>query len=260
MTRKSLKILFLTACLSAWSVPLFGPLGLAQGDDLVALPQDLEIELALSALPEELQPGATIYVRDPEKGFVVHRKGTNGWATFVARTSVRFYEADWAYTYPADQLIPQAHDEVGQKHHMVPYFDLEKMRIAGVPPKEAKAILKKRFSDGTYTAPTKGGSSYMLTPIHRAYVEPAKSNVLGTFSFPHHMPYAPHVNAQQLGKLDPHMRSGVLDHGGSDAGPHGYLYFMVQPDQAKAIRLKYADLLNKLCRHHENWCLPEANQ
>jgi hypothetical protein len=236
---------------------IFIAINSAWANNFVELPQELEVTLALSALPEELQSEATIYVRDPKKGFVVHRQGSNEWITFVARTSVRFYEADWTYEYPSDQIIPQAHNIVGQTHHVIPYFDIERMRIEGVSATAAKKILRKRFADGTYTAPTKGGISYMLAPIHRAYMEPAKSNFIGTVSFPHHMPYAPHVKGEKLGIMDPHGRSGILDHGGHDSGPHGYMYFMVQPDQAEAIRAKYADLLSKLCKHHANWCLPK---
>ena len=36
-----------------------------------------------------------------------------------------------------------------------------------------------------------------------------------------------------------------------------YLYFMVQPDHAEAIRAEYSDLLAALCAQHANWCLPE---
>ncbi len=71
-------------------------------DELIELPKDLEIELALSALPEGLQDATSIYIRDPRKGFVLHREGSNGFATFVARTSTRFYGANWTYTYPSD--------------------------------------------------------------------------------------------------------------------------------------------------------------
>lgn len=226
-------------------------------ENFVDLPQHLEIELALSALPADLREEATVYVRDPELGFVIHQDGSNGWATFVARTSARFYQADWAYEYPSDMLIPQAHPAQGQAQNMRPYMDLEKMRIEGVPASKAKDILKARFADGTYAAPEKGGISYMLAPIHRAYVLPSESDRIGTYSFPHHMPYAPNMPLHNLGEMDPHHRSGTLDHGGDDTGPHGYLYFMVQPDQADAIREKYSDLLTALCDHHANWCLPQ---
>lgn len=251
---------FMAALMSIHLIGFFGASALAASSkDFVELPRDLEIELALSALPKALRSGATIYVRDPRKGFVLHRKGTNEWTTFVVRTSVRFYEADWDYGYPRDQLIPQAHDRVGMAHNVVPYFDLERMRIEGVPAQEAKRILRQRFRDGIYKAPAKGGLSYMLAPIHRAYMEPAKSDLIMTVSFPHLMPYASHLDAKAVGTMDPHGRSGILDHGGRDSGPHGYLYFMVQPDQAEAIRAEHADLLKRLCDHHANWCLPESH-
>jgi len=50
------------------------------------LPQDLEIQLALSALLPHLRYDATVYVLNPDKGFEVARKGTNGFHAFVART------------------------------------------------------------------------------------------------------------------------------------------------------------------------------
>jgi hypothetical protein len=46
--------------------------------DSFHLPSDLEMELALSALPPHLREQATIYVLDPAKGFEVARQGTNG--------------------------------------------------------------------------------------------------------------------------------------------------------------------------------------
>src|SRR5262245_27990432 len=51
-----------------------------------ALPLDLEIQLALSALPPHLRDSATVYVLNPDKGFEIARKGSNGFHAFVART------------------------------------------------------------------------------------------------------------------------------------------------------------------------------
>lgn len=95
------------AVVVAGCLSLFARANSALAEDFVALPQDLEIELALSALPEELPAAATVYARNPKKGFVVHRQGSNDWMTFAARTSVRFFQADWEYTYPSDQLFHQ---------------------------------------------------------------------------------------------------------------------------------------------------------
>jgi len=256
MNNHSKPLLKLVGIIAAF-LSLFIAIHPVWANDFVELPQELEVALALSALPEDLQAEATVYVRDPKKGFIIFKKGSNDWMTFVARTSVRFYQADWEYSYPSDQLIPQAHGKVGQTHHVIPYFDLERMRIEGVSAEQAKKTIRQRFKDGTYKAPSKGGMSYMLAPMHRAYMEPAKSNLIMTVSFPHHMPYAPHMDAKQLGTMDPQRRSGILDHGSHDTGAHGYMYFMVQPDQVEAIRTKYADLLTKLCQHHANWCLPK---
>jgi len=41
------------------------------------LPRDLEIQLALSALPARLRDNATVYVLNPDKGFEIARMGTN---------------------------------------------------------------------------------------------------------------------------------------------------------------------------------------
>ncbi|NER82927.1 MAG: hypothetical protein F6K42_25900 [Leptolyngbya sp. SIO1D8] len=71
------------------------------------------------------------------------------------------------------------------------------------------------------------------------------------------MPYAPYVIPENLGPMDPDGYAGILDHGGPNAGPHGYLYFMVSPNQAHEIRTRYADMLDRLCQLHTHWCLPD---
>ena len=249
--------IFIIAAVSVVVVLLLSIVQPAIADDFVELPHDLEIELALSALPEELQDGATIYVRGTKKGFVLYREGTNGFTTFVARTSVRFYDADWPYTYPSDQLIPVAFDRVGAQHHMQPYFDIERLRVEGVPPERAKTIQRTRNLESNKTAPPQVGHSYMFQTLHRAYGAPAQSDEKITVSFPHYMPFAPYVITEHLGPMDPDGRVGSLDHGGPNAGPHGYLYFMVPQDQVSEIRTKYADMLDQLCQLHANWCLPD---
>jgi hypothetical protein len=56
------------------------------GNKIAPLLLDLEIQLALSALPPHLRDNATVFVLHPEKGFEVARKGTNGFHAFVAQT------------------------------------------------------------------------------------------------------------------------------------------------------------------------------
>jgi hypothetical protein len=43
---------------------------------LERMPEALEAEFALSALPPHLREHATVYVLDPSKGYVVNRQGT----------------------------------------------------------------------------------------------------------------------------------------------------------------------------------------
>jgi hypothetical protein len=49
------------------------------------LPRDLEIQLALSALPPHLRDNATVYILNPDKELEVILKGTNGFHAFVAQ-------------------------------------------------------------------------------------------------------------------------------------------------------------------------------
>ena len=55
---------------------------------IAPLPRDLEIQLALSALPPHLRDKVTLYALNPDKGFVLARNGTNGFHALVARTVV----------------------------------------------------------------------------------------------------------------------------------------------------------------------------
>src|ERR1700730_16159422 len=50
------------------------------------MPVGLETDFALSSLPPQLRPGATVYLLDPAKGYYVARKGSNGFICFVTRT------------------------------------------------------------------------------------------------------------------------------------------------------------------------------
>ncbi len=80
------------------------------------LPRDLEIQLALSALPPHLRDNATVYVLNPDKGFEVARKGTNGFHALVARTGDDTFRGSWPFTkYRDDILYPISFDDAGAK-------------------------------------------------------------------------------------------------------------------------------------------------
>src|SRR5512139_1486663 len=153
--------------------------------NIKALPRDLEIQLALSALPPHLRDNATVYVLNPDKGFEVARKGTNGFHAFVARTGDDAFRGDWPLTeYRDDILYPISFDKAGAKAQMRVFFDAAEMQAKGTPPGELKKIIKDRYKTGYYKAPERAGISYMLSPILRTYWNPEESNSVVTANIP----------------------------------------------------------------------------
>ena len=140
---------------------------------LEPLSRDLEIELALSALPPHLRDNATVYVLNPDKGFEVARKGTNGFHALVARTGDDTFRGTWPLgEYRDDILYPISFDEAGTKAQMRVFFDATEMQAKGTPPEELKKIIQERYKTRYYKAPERAGVSCMLSPILRTYVNP----------------------------------------------------------------------------------------
>ena len=218
------------------------------------LPRDLEIQLALSALPPHLRDNATVYVLNPDKGFEVARKGTNRFHAFVARTGDDAFRGSWPLTeYRDDILYPISFDEAGAKAQMRIFFDAAEMQAKGTPADELKKIMKDRLKTGYYKAPERAGISYMLSPVLRTYFDPEESDSVGTYNFPHVMYYAPGVSSEDIG-------AGEL--GGMYPfvimpGHHGYMIQGLGVTERVAIYKEYEEMLERLCKIKEVWCLPE---
>src|SRR5438445_4840265 len=106
------------------------------------LPRDLEIQLALSALPPHLRDNATVYVLNPTKGFEIARQGTNGFHAFVARTGDDTFRGSWPLTeYRDDILYPISFDEAGAKAQMRVVFGAAEIHDKGTRPEELKRII-----------------------------------------------------------------------------------------------------------------------
>src|SRR5258707_8073089 len=145
----------------------------SDGHKIDLLPRDLEIQLALSALPPHLRDNATVYVLNPEKGFEVARKGTNGFHALVARTGDDTFRGSLPFTkYRDDILYPISFDYAGAKAHLQVFFGAAAMQANGSPPEELKKIIQERYRTHYYKAPERAGVSYMLSPILRTYVNP----------------------------------------------------------------------------------------
>jgi len=229
------------------------------------LPRDLEIQLALSALPRHLRDNATVYVLNASTGFEVARKGTNGFHTFVARIGDDSFRGSWPLTeYRDDILYPISFDSAGAKEQMRVFFDAAEMQAKGTPPAELKRIIRDRYKTGYYKAPERAGVSYMVSPILRTYVNPEESDSVATSNNPHVMYYAPNVSNEDIGGKPPSIR--VADYGiavGSFypfvimPGPHGYMIRLLDLTERAAINKEYEEMLGKLCKIKKVWCLPK---
>jgi hypothetical protein len=221
------------------------------------LPLDLEIQLALSALPPHLRDNATVYVLNPDKGFEVAHKGTNGFHAFVARTGDDTFRGDWPLTeYRDDILYPISFDSAGAKAQMRVFFDAAKMQAEGTPPGELKKIIKDRYKKGYYKAPKRAGISYMLSPILRTYFNPEENDRVVTMNYPHVMYYAPNISNKDIGggKLGGMYPFVIMP------GPHGYIIQPIDTTVKAAINKEYKDMLERLCKIKSEWCLPKEKE
>ncbi|HET6459747.1 MAG TPA: hypothetical protein VFG29_03060 [Syntrophales bacterium] len=218
------------------------------------LPRDLEIQLALSALPPHLRDNATVYVLNPDKGFEVARKGTNGFHAFVARTGDDTFRGAWPLTeYRDDILYPISFDKAGTRAQMRVFFDAAEMQAKGTPPGQLKRIIKDRFKKGYYKAPERAGISYMLSPILRTYWNPEESDRTVTMNYPHVMYYAPNVSNKDIGAGKPGgMYPFVIM-----PGPHGYFIQPIDLTERAAINKEYEEMLARVCKIKDVWCLPK---
>ena len=229
------------------------------------LPQDLEIELALSALPPHLRDHATVYVLNPDKGFEVARKGTNGFYAFVARTGDDSFRGSWPLTrYRDDILYPISFDSAGAKAQMRVFFDAAKIQAKGTPPEELKKTMQERIKKGYYKAPARAGVSYMLSPILRTYENPDKSDKVYTANLPHVMYYAPNVSNEEIGGTPPSIHIAgyrMIVHGRYPfvimPGPLGYIVQFLGVTERAAITKGYEGMLERLCELKKVWCPPK---
>jgi hypothetical protein len=229
----------------------------ARSRGIEALPRDVEIELAASALPKHVRDNATIYVLDPRKGFEIARKGANGFHALVARTGDDSFRGSWPLDqYSDDQLYPISFDSAGAKAHMQVFLDAAQAQAKGMPANELKKLMQERFKTGYYKPPARAGISYMLAPIMRTYDDPETNPKMSTASHPHVMYFAPNVSGRdigsgELGGMYPHI---IMP------GPHGLIVQALDTKEKAAINKQYAALVQKLCKLKQAWCLPKEQE
>src|ERR1700676_489976 len=91
---------------------------------LERMPQSLEARYALSAVPPHLRNGATTYLLDPSKGYLLNSKGTNGISCIVVRS-------DWQWPdrpFRDDIAWPVCFDAEGSKTLLQDYVYAAELR------------------------------------------------------------------------------------------------------------------------------------
>jgi hypothetical protein len=160
------------------------------GWQLEKMPTGLETAFALSSLPPRLRDAATVYLLDPQKGYYMTRKGSNGFSAFVMRTQWEKAE------FLPDVYSPMSYDEEGGKTFVPLYFDVAAMRATGkYSPAQIRDTIIQRVKEGRYKAPSRTGISYMLSPINRGHADDGFANSV----MPHYMFYAPRVDNKDIG-------------------------------------------------------------
>lgn len=217
---------------------------------LEKMPEALEMRFALSALPPHLRDGATTFALDPQGGYVVYRRGTNGFSCIVMRT-------EWSWpqlAFRGDIFVPICYDEEGSKRMLPVWIDVAKLRTQGLGPKEVYEQTMRKFDDGTYQEPTRTGISYMTAPLMRTYPSPEATEVV-TMSLPHYMFYAPNVKDADIGGKPLSPYPFVLPQG---PGPHDVIVLLVGEAEKAKILADSTALLNELCFYRKFLCLDSA--
>ncbi|WP_417358858.1 hypothetical protein [Galbibacter sp.] len=223
-------------------------------DEIKPLPRDLEIQLALSALPPHLRDSATVHTLKLDKGFEITRNGSNGFHAFVARTGEDAMRGSWPLTsFRNDILYPISFDQAGAESQMQVFLDIAAMQANGVPPQQVKLTIQHRYKTHSYKAPKQAGISYMLSPILRTYVNPDKNPEVNTLSIPHVMYFAPHIKNEDIGGSKPGgTYPFVILH-----GAHGYMVQLLGERERKLVKTHYKEMLERLCQINSKWCLPK---
>ena len=189
---------------------------------LEKMPVDLETDYALSALPPHLRNDATLYLLDPQKGYYIARRGTNGYICFISRT-----EWEWS-EFRDDVCTPISFDAEGARAIFPVYMAVAEMRASGkYQASQIRDSIVSRINAGVYKAPSKPGMSYMLAPVMRVY--PAGPDVKEpvTVRMPHYMLYAPYLTKENSrykpgteGLFLANPDNSIL---GDGKGPYGYI-------------------------------------
>jgi hypothetical protein len=170
-----------------------------QASTPIFLPQQQEIELALSAGPEHLRLDATVYVFG-KKGYEKIRSGKNGITCMVNRDGNQIGDND---------LKPTCWDAEGSATIVPVMLRVGEMLAQGKTAEEIKHDIDSGFKERRFFSPRKTGIAYMLRgDVH---YDPKTMAIGKTLFPPHYMIYAPGLTNADIGmNMDAYKRHPSL--------------------------------------------------
>jgi len=196
----------------------------AQPTTLIFMPQEQEIELALSAGPEHLRNDATVYVFG-KKGYERIRSGKNGFTCMVNRDGNQAGDND---------LKPTCWDAEGTATIVPVMLRVGQLLAEGRTADEIKRDIEAGFSAGRFFSPRKTGIAYMLRGD--VQYDPNIKEISKTLFPPHYMIYAPGVTNADIGmNMDAykkHPSLPLLYAGYSGGARTAYIIVMATEDEA----------------------------
>jgi hypothetical protein len=189
---------------------------------VILLPRDLEMRLAVNALPKVLRDGAAVLVLE-SGAYVKAKPGTNPFTCMVSRRGGNFY--------------PVCFDEEGTRTILPSYADDALMRLKGLSPDEVEKQLAKGFADGKYQPPARSGIAYMLSPLN--YMVGADGK-LARNAPPHTMFYAPFVTDAAVGGMPG--RTAFIDR----PGPHGMFIVLAGKSERESYAAESKELMDEV--------------
>ncbi|HLB89253.1 MAG TPA: hypothetical protein VJK29_16485 [Terriglobales bacterium] len=217
---------------------------------LERMPESLEVRYAIRAAPPHLRAGATTYVLDPSKGYLLNHRGTNGVSCIVVRS-------DWQWPdrpFRDDIAWPVCFDAEGSKTLLQDYIYTAELRARGMDAKEVHLEVTKKVGTKDYPNPARTGVAYMIAPVMRGWTarpEPV------TMNMPHYMFYAPGVTDADIGGKPFSLYPFMLR---MSPGRDDVIILLVGETEKAAILSDSKDLLADLCSYRSYLCTTAATR
>jgi hypothetical protein len=187
------------------------------------LPKELEIRLALSALPKRLREGASVRVLE-STGYVRANAGTNAFTCIVSRRG------------GSGNLFPLCFDEEGTHSILPVYLDDALLQLKGATNEEINRQIAAGYEKGLYRPAARPGIAYMMSGAMFS-----KTGALEHVG-PHLMFYAPYLKDSDVGGAPG--QNVFL----SVPGPHGMIIVPVGEKERKEIQQECQGLIDDVKR------------